>query len=226
MLQLYTYYRSVSAHRVRIALNYKALPYEAIYIDEDSGEQLGIQYLFRNPQGLVPALVVNEELTITQSAAILEFLEERYPERPLLPEDIADRARVRSFAQVMIADMQPFNILRTYYYQRDIMGIEKPSRRAWYEHWMHKGFAALEALLQSHMKPGAYCLGDKPTLADVCLVPQVANARQNDLDLSDYPTIRHIYQTCMAQSAFQAAAPEAQGDRLRKAVGNGQVTRG
>ncbi len=221
MLQLYTYYRSVSAHRVRIALNYKAVPHRSVFIDEDSGQQLGQDYLQHNPQGLVPALVVSPELTITQSSAILEYLEERYPERPLLPEDIADRARVRSFAQVMIADMQPFNILRAYYYQRDVMGIDKAARRAWYDHWMHKGFAALESLLQTHLRPGAYCHGDAPSLADICLVPQVSNALQNKLDLSAYPSIRRIYQTCMAQSAFQAADPEVQRDRLHKAVAQG-----
>ncbi len=221
MLQLYTYYRSVSAHRVRIALNYKAVPHESIYVDEDLGEQHNAGYLEHNPQGLVPALVVDDSLTITQSAAILEFLEEKYPERPLLPQALADRARVRSFAQVMIADMQPFNILRTYYYQRDVMGIDKAARRAWYEHWMHKGFTALESMLQTHLQPGGYCHGDKPTLADVCLVPQVSNAKQNQLDLSDYPTLRRIYQTCMALPAFQAAAPDTQRDRQRKAVAAG-----
>ncbi|MGJ8671204.1 MAG: maleylacetoacetate isomerase, partial [Oceanococcus sp.] len=188
MLQLFTYYRSVSAHRVRIALNHKAVPYESIYIDEDGGEQLGEDYLKHNPQGLVPALVVSDQLTITQSAAIMEFLEEYYPERPLLPKDIADRARIRSFCQVMIADMQPFNILRTYYYQRDVMGIGKDARRDWYEHWMHKGFASLESLLTTHLSPGAYCHGDKITLADVCLVAQINNATLNELDLSAYPT--------------------------------------
>ena len=218
MLQLFTYYRSVSAHRVRIALNYKGLPYESCFIDEDSGEQHSTAYLARNPQGLVPALVVDAGLTITQSAAILEYLEERYPERPLLPADTADRARVRSFAQVMIADMQPFNILRTYYYQRDVMGIDKPARRAWYEHWMHKGFTALESLLETHLTPGTYCHGDRPTLADVCLVPQIANALGNDLDLAPYPRLRAVYQTCMSQSAFQAAAPDAQQDLLKKSV--------
>ena len=221
MLQLFTYYRSVSAHRVRIALNHKAVPYESIYIDEDHGEQLEEGYLQHNPQGLVPALVVNEDLTITQSAAILEFLEEYYPERPLLPQDVADRARIRSFCQVMVADMQPFNILRTYYYQRDVMGIDKAARRAWYEHWMHKGFAALESLLNSHLSPGTYCHGDQISLADVCLVAQINNASLNQLDLSDYPTLRRINQTCLSLSAFQSAAPETQTDRLQRAVAQG-----
>lgn len=218
MLQLFTYYRSVSAHRVRIALNHKSVPYESKYIDEDHGEQLSLTYVARNPQGLVPALVVNDELTITQSAAILEYLDEAYPERPLLPQNIEDRARIRSFCQIMVADMQPYNILRTYYYQRDVMGVDKQMRRDWYEHWMHKGFAALESLLGTHLQPGMYCHGDQVSLADVCLVAQVSNAELNELDLSDYPTIRRIHQTCQSLSAFQAAAPEAQQDRLQRAV--------
>ncbi len=98
------------------------------------------------------------------------------------------------------------------------MGIDKQARRDWYEHWMHKGFEALESLLHKHLEPGAYCHGDKPTLADVCLVPQISNARQNDLDLSEYPTLRRIYRTCMSLSAFQSADPEAQQDRLDRAV--------
>lgn len=218
MLDLYTYYRSVSAHRVRIALNYKSIPYRSVYIDEDRDEQASEAYLARNPQGLVPALVVDDSLTITQSSAILEYLEERYPERPLLPEDLLDRARVRSFAQVLIADTNPMNTLRIYRYMRDEMKLDHSQRRQWYEHWAHNGLQAMESLLHAHLTPGRYCHGDKPTLADVCLVPQVANAEANGLDLSPYPTVRKIYRTCNALSAFQSAAPLTQGDRLAKSV--------
>ncbi len=218
MLELYTYYRSVSAHRVRIALNHKAIPYQSVYIDSDSDEHISETYLSRNPQGLVPALVVDDTLTITQSSAILEYLEERYPERPLLPQDTADRARVRSFAQVLIADTNPLNILRVYRYMRDEMDLGYEQRRAWYEHWAHQGLRAVESLLGAHLAPGRYCHGDRVTLADVCLVPQLANAEANGLDLSPYPTARRIYRTCSAQSAFQSAAPLTQGDRLAKAV--------
>ena len=147
MLELYTYYRSVSAHRVRIALNHKAIPYQSVYIDSDSDEHISETYLSRNPQGLVPALVVDDTLTITQSSAILEYLEERYPERPLLPQDTADRARVRSFGQVLIADTNPLNILRVYRYMRDEMDLGYEQRRAWYEHWAHQGLRAVESLL-------------------------------------------------------------------------------
>lgn len=218
MLELYTYYRSVSAHRVRIALNYKGIPYSSVYIDEDHDEQSGEAYLQRNPQGLVPALVVNDGLIITQSSAILEYLEERYPERPLLPADVADRARVRSFAQVLIADTNPTNILRVYRYMRDEMNLDHTARRRWYEHWAHNGLKAVESLLETNLNPGRYCHGDKLTLADVCLVPQMANAEANGLDLSAYPIARRIYRSCGALSAFQSAAPLTQADRLAKAV--------
>lgn len=218
MLELYTYYRSVSAHRVRIALNYKSIPYRSIYIDEDKDEQSSEAYLARNPQGLVPALVNDEGLLITQSSAILEFIEERYPERSLLPTDISDRARVRSFAQVLIADTNPTNILRVYRFMRDEMNLDYDARRKWYEHWAHKGLQAVESLLETQLTPGKYCHGDRPTLADVCLVPQMANAEHNGLDLSQYPKARAIYRTCNALSSFQSAAPLTQADRLAKAV--------
>jgi maleylacetoacetate isomerase len=216
MLQLYTYYRSVSAHRVRIALNHKGIPYKSLFIDQDAGAHRADAYLRLNPQGLVPALVVNENFIITQSAAILEYLEERYPERPLLPADINGRARVRSFAQVCIADVQPLNVLRVYQYMRDGMGLDHAARRRWYEYWAHKGFRAMESLLASDPQTGDYCHGDQPTLADVCLVPQVYNAERNKLDLSRYPTLRRIYRACQVLPAFQAAAPETQPDRIAK----------
>jgi maleylacetoacetate isomerase len=218
MLQLYTYYRSVSAHRVRIALNIKGIPYQSIFIDEDKGEQYSPEYTRLNPWGLIPALMVSSDMIVTQSAAIIEYLEERYPERPLLPADISGRARVRSFAQACIADIQPMNVLRVYQYLRDEMGLNHAVRRRWYEHWAHKGFSAMESLLVNDPQTGDYCHGDRPTLADVCLVPQVYNGERNKLDLSPYPTLRRIYRACQALSAFQAAAPETQPDRLARSV--------
>ena len=216
MLKLYTYYRSVSAHRVRIALNYKGVPFKSLFIDMDNRQHHSEDYLRLNPEGLVPALVVSDDFVISQSSAILEYLEERYPERPLLPADIDMRARVRSFAQVVTADMQPMNVLRVYEFMRE-HDIEVERRRAWYEHWMHHGFQALESLLSKSEYSGAYCFGDKPTMADVCLVPQVYNAEKNRLDLSAYPTLRQIYRMCNTLSAFQAAGPETQADLLASA---------
>mgnify|MGYP000592670710 CR=1 FL=1 len=214
MLKLYTYYQSVAAHRVRIALNYKGAPYQSIFIDMDHSEHLGEQYLHLNPEGLVPALIVNDDLVITQSSAILEYIEERYPERPLLPQDRELRGRIRSLAQLFIADMQPMNVMRVYKYMQDEMGVDYDKRRAWYEHWMSFGFKAVESLLANKDDTGAFCFGDKPTLADVCLVPQVWNASKYGIDLSAYPTVRRIYRTCQTLSAFQAGAPETQADLL------------
>ena len=213
MLKLYTYYRSVSTHRVRIALNIKGVPYEPVFVDQDSGQQHSAEYLELNPQGLVPALRVGNQV-ITQSFAILEYLEERYPERRLLPDDVHLRAQVRSFSQIAVADMHPLNILRVFHYMRDDMALAKDQRRAWYEHWAHKGFAAMEWML-ANGEQHFYAFGDAPTLADVCLVPQVYNGLKSGLDMSPYEHLRRIYLTCSALSAFQAAAPEAQSDVFR-----------
>ena len=166
MLKLYTNYRSVSTHRVRIALNYKGVPYEPVYVDSDAGEHLKMEYLWLNPQGLVPALVVDQDLIITQSFAILEYLDERYPERPLLPEDLRLRAKVRSFAQIAVADMNPLNIVRVFRYMRDQMSVPYDARRQWFEHWAHKGFAAMEWMLAQESE-NDFAFGHTPPLADV-----------------------------------------------------------
>lgn len=212
MLKLYTYYRSVSTHRVRIALNHKGVNYTPIYVDQDADEHHDPRYLSLNPQGLVPALVVDDELLITQSFAILEYLEERYPERPLLPATAELRAQVRSFSQVLVADMNPLTIMRVFRYMRDDMQLPYEARRAWYEHWAHNGFRAVEALLARQSADDPYCFGAQPTLADVCLVPQVYSALKAGLDLTPYARVRAVYRTCTALAAFQAAAPKAQSD--------------
>lgn len=218
MLQLYTHNRSVSAHRVRIALNYKGISFKSIYTDVGNVAVERLTYLNLNPQGLIPALVAGEGLLITQSSAILEYLEERYPERPLLPvgndwSAIDLRARIRSFAQIAIADTHPLNNLRVLRYLRDRMAVPLERRREWFENWLHKGFAPMESILAGSADTGAYCFGDKPTLADLCLVPQVSLAERYHVDLSGYPTLRRIYRTCLTLAAFQAAAPDTQPDR-------------
>lgn len=212
MLQLYTYYRSVAAHRVRIALSYKGVSYESIFIDLEHTRNQSEEYLRLNPQGLVPALV-DKDLVITQSAAILDYLEDKYPERPLLPSTMRERARVRSFTQAITADIHPLNTIRVYRYQRDRQGLDYDSRRRWFQDWMSSGFEALESLLADHPDTGDFCHGNQPTLMDVLLVPQVYNAEQYALDLSPYPTIRRIYRTCLTLAAFQAAGPQTQPDQ-------------
>jgi len=216
MLQLYTYYRSVAAHRVRIGLNYKGIPYQSIFIDLERTDNLSDDYLRLNPQGLVPALVEEDGLVITQSAAILEYLEEKYPQRALLPDTTEARARVRSFVQAATADMHPLNTIRVYRYLRDDLDIDYDRRREWFHHWGHVGFRALESLLAEHPDTGSFCHGERPTLMDVILVPQVYNAEQYGLDLSPYPTVRRIYRTCLTLAAFQGAGPDVQPDLMAK----------
>lgn len=216
MLKLFTHHRSVSAHRVRIALNYKGVAFESIFTGLDGASAERQSFRDVNPQGLIPALWVEDGLVISQSSAILEYLEERYPERPLLHGDIALRARIRSFAQIAIADTHPLNNLRVLRYLRDAMAVPYAHRRAWFEHWLHAAFEPMESLLAAAPAGDgdrAYCFTTRPSLADVCLVPQVSMAERYDVDLSAYPIIRRIYRACMALGSFQAAAPDTQKDR-------------
>lgn len=213
MLKLFTHHRSVSAHRVRIALNYKGVAFESIFTGLDGSSEDRQQYRQINPQGLIPALWVEDDLVISQSSAILEYLEERYPDRPLLHGDISLRARIRSFAQIAIADTHPLNNLRVLRYLRDHMDVPYGRRRAWFEHWIHTAFGPMESLLAG--QPDAdhsFCFTARPSLADICLVPQVAMAERYGVGLEDYPIIRRVHQACMALGAFQAAAPDTQRD--------------
>lgn len=214
MIKLFTHYRSVSAHRVRIALNYKGVAYESIFTDLDGAIDGRQRYLEVNPQGLIPALWVEDDLIISQSPSILEYLEERYPERPLLHGDIDLRARIRSFAQIAIADTHPLNNLRVLRYLRDEMDVAYEQRRAWFEHWIRTAFTPMESLLNAQPADAdfSYCFTARPSLADICLVPQVAMAERYRVDLRAYPTIRRIYRSCMTQAAFQSAAPDTQRD--------------
>lgn len=213
MLKLFTHHRSVSAHRVRIALNYKGVAFESVFTGLDGSSDQRQQYLAINPQGLIPALWDDQDLVISQSSAILEYLEERYPGRPLLHGDIAERARIRSFAQIAIADTHPLNNLRVLRYLRDEMDVPYDHRRSWFEHWLHTAFAPMESLLATRPdNDHGFCFTARPSLADVCLVPQVSMAQRYGVDLGRYSNIRRVYQTCMGLGAFQAAAPDTQGD--------------
>lgn len=211
-MKLYSYYRSSAAYRVRIALNLKQLPYEtaAVHLLKNGGEQKQPEYSAKNPQKLVPALEDGGRV-LTQSLAIIEYLEEQYPHRALLPADAAGRARVRALAQLIACDIHPLNNLRVLGYLKDTLAAGEDARSQWYRHWVQQGFAALETLLQSD-QTGRFCHGDAPGLADCCLVPQVYNARRFGVDLSPYSTIVRIDAACSALEAFQAAAPENQPD--------------
>ena len=213
MLKLFTHHRSVSAHRVRIALNYKGVAYESIFTGLGGASAERQAFLDVNPQGLIPALWVEDDLIISQSSAILEYLEERYPERPLLPAETTLRARIRSFAQIAVADTHPLNNLRVLRYMRDEMGVDYARRRAWFEHWLHKAFGPMESLLVEQGEAAhSFCFTAKPSLADVCLVPQISMAERYGVRLDDYPRLRGVYRACISLAAFQAAAPDTQAD--------------
>lgn len=209
-MKLYTYYRSSAAFRVRIALNLKKLDYEAAFVNLARGEQHSTSYLLRNAHALVPALEDGPEF-ITQSIAIIEYLDERYPDPPLLPRDIGDRARVRSLALAIACDIHPLNNLRVLQYLETTLACTKEQRLAWYRHWVAQGFGAIERMLED-TATDRYCHGDTPTLADVVLVPQVFNAQRFGCDLTAYPRIRRIHETCLELAAFRSAAPANQPD--------------
>lgn len=213
-LTLYTYFRSSCSYRVRIALALKGLAFESQYIHltRDGGQNWKPEYMERNPQGLVPMLVDGQRV-YTQSLAIIEYLDEAYPDPPLLPVDVGERAYVRALAQIVASDIQPLNNLRVLDYLKQTLSVDEARTMAWYRHWLAEGLRAVETLLNTYPQAGnSCCYGDRPTLADICLIPQVYNAKRFDCDLAPYPKVRKIYQYCTALPAFQAATPENQGD--------------
>ena len=210
-MRLHTYFRSGTSHRVRIALNLKGLAYEQVPVHLVKGEQRRADYLALNPQGLLP-LLEDGKVRIGQSLAIIEYLERIYPEPPLLPADPAGEARVRSLALICACDMHPLNNLRVLKYLKHPLGLDQAARDAWCRHWMEEGFAALEARLAAEPETGRFCHGDRPSLADVCLVPQVVSSARWATDLSPYPTVRRIHEACMELEPFVRAMPANQPD--------------
>lgn len=210
---LYTYFRSSAAFRVRIALNLKNIKpeFRFVHLLRDGGAQHAADYKTVNPQELVPALV-HDGHTITQSLAIIEYLDEVVPVPPLLPRDPLGRAQVRAMALAIACDIHPLNNLRVLQYLKGTFHCDADALGIWQTNWMQKGLAALEAMVASSEARGAYCYGDTPTLADICLVPQLANARRIELDLSSYPTLTQIETTALAHPAFEAAQPKNQPD--------------
>jgi maleylacetoacetate isomerase len=211
-MKLYDYFRSSAAYRVRIALNLKGLAPERVFVHLRRGAQRADDYLAVNPQGLVPALVTDAGDVLTQSLAIIEWLDETHPQPALLPPDAAGRARVRALALAIACDIHPINNLRVLNYLTGTLGASEAQKNGWYRYWCDVGFEALETQLAREKASGAYCHGGSPTLADICLVPQLANARRVELDLSLYPTLLRIEAACTALPAFAAAAPAQQPD--------------
>ncbi|NJC00399.1 maleylacetoacetate isomerase [Xanthomonas arboricola] len=215
-LELFSYWRSSAAYRVRIGLHLKALAYLAhpVHLVRDGGEQHAPAYAQLNPQELVPTLR-HGAVVIPQSLAILEYLEDAFPDSArLLPAAPAERARVRALAQVIACDVHPLNNLRvTQFFEREWQR-DAAQRQQWTRHWMQRGFAALEAQLAGDPHAGTFCHGDTPGLADCLLIPQLYNARRFDIDLVAYPILQRIEQACLALPAFAAARPEMQADAV------------
>lgn len=213
MMKLYSYFRSSAAYRVRIALNLKGLSWATVpvHLVRDGGQQHAAAFTALNPTALVPVLQAGE-ITLVQSLAIMEYLEEQHPTPPLLPADPVARARVRALAQTVASEIHPLNNLRVLKYLEQRLGVDAEDRKTWYRHWIETGFAALERMLAGSPQSGRFCHGEAPGLADCCLVPQVFNAERFGIPLEPYPVIRRITANCRALEAFRRAAPEAQPD--------------
>ena len=210
-MKLYTYFRSSASFRVRIALHLKGLAYEPAFVRLPKGEHRSPDYGALNPQALVPTLEDAGRL-LTQSLAILEYLEETRPQPPLLPKDPAGRARVRSLALLIACEIHPLNNLRVLQHLKRALGQSEDQVNAWYRHWIADGMARLEADLGRSPGAGKYCHGDQPGMADCCLVPQVFNAQRYQCDLAPYPTAMRVFAECMKLEAFERAQPARQPD--------------
>jgi maleylacetoacetate isomerase len=209
-VRLYTYFRSSAAFRVRIALNLKGLPYEPRFVHLRKGEHQDPGYRSINPQALLPALELDDGTRLSQSLAIIEYLEETHPRPPLLPADALGRARVRSLSQLVASEIHPLNNLRALEHLRRHLGQSEEQVVAWYRHWIADGLAKLEAELAR--APGRFSHGDSPGMADCCLVPQVFNARRYEFDPKPYPNLMRVFDACMKLDAFERAQPSKQPD--------------
>jgi maleylacetoacetate isomerase len=216
-MKLHGYFRSSASYRVRIALNLKGLDYEqaSIHLVKNGGEQFSKEFQLINPESLVPALVdqyEGEEIALSQSLAIMEYLEEQYPQVNLLPKNFADRAYVRGIALSIACDIHPLNNLRVLKQLVTSFSATEEQKTAWYQHWCTLGLGALEKRLAADKRKGDFCFGNKPTIADCCLIPQIFNAQRFNCDLSEMPIIMSINQRCLELDAFRNAAPMNQAD--------------
>ena len=204
---LYDYFRSSASYRVRIALNLKGIDYEQRPVSLINGAQNDPAYKELNPQGLVPMLEIDGH-RLTQSLSIMVYLDQVYPDPPLMPRDPADGAHVRALALAVACDIHPLNNLRVLKYLTNDLGVSEEAKDEWYRHWVAEGLAALEEMARA--RAGAFLFGDSPTIADVCLVPQLYNARRFSVPITDYPTLRRADETASAHAAFAAAHPDRQ----------------
>lgn len=211
-MKLYTFFRSSAAFRVRIALGLKGLDYAPQFVHLAKGEHRRPEYTRLNPQGLVPALVEDDGTFLTQSLALMEYLEETHPQPPLLPREPKARARVRSLSLLIACEIHPLNNLRALTYLRKTLALGEDQVNAWYRHWIADGMTKLEAELAGP-GTGRFCHGDAPSMADCCLVPQIFNAKRYNCELAPYPEAMRVFDECMKLEAFDRAQPSKQPDR-------------
>jgi maleylacetoacetate isomerase len=209
-VRLYTYFRSSAAFRVRIALNLKGLAYEPVFVHLAKGEHRAAAYAKVNPQALLPTLELDDGTRLTQSLAIIEFLDEKHPQPELIPRETKARARVRSLSYLIASEIHPVNNLRVLQHLKRALGQTEDQINTWYRHWIADGLAKLEAELTGGR--GKFCHGDTPTMADCCLVPQIFNAKRYQSDLAPYPNTMRVFEACMQLEAFDRAQPSKQPD--------------
>lgn len=212
-IRLHSYFRSSTSTRVRTALALKGLTYDYIGWDLRKGDQHSDEFLAINPQGLVPALEI-DGIVLNQSVPIIEYLDERFPEPPLLPQDAAGRARVRALAAMIACEVHPLNNLRVLRYLGRAFGADADAQAAWFAHWAQTTLSAMEQMLAGDGRTGDFCHGNQPGLADICLYAQMLNNRRFDIDGAQWPTLARIFAACSALPAFAQAAPETQPDAV------------
>ena len=213
-MKLYTYFRSSTSYRVRIALAYKELAYDAEYVSLTSMAHRSADYLKVNPQGLLPAFIDDDGTVVTQSLAILEYLDAKYPEPSLLPAALGELTYVRELSQIIACEIHPVNNVRVLNYLTGEMQQSEERKVAWYQHWIAEGLSKVEDYLNARQLHGRYCLGDSLTMADICIAPQIFNAQRFKCPLGDYPTVMGIYEACMALEPFSSTAPGQQADAV------------
>jgi len=209
-VKLYTFFRGSSPFRLRIALNLKGLAYQPVFVHLAKGEHRKSEFGKINPQQLLPALELDDGQVLNQSLAIIEYLDEKYPQKPLIPREALARARVRSLSYLVACEIHPLNNLRVLQHLRGALGQNEDQVAAWYRHWIADGLAKFEAQVKG--SAGKFCHGDTPSMADCCLVPQIFNARRYQNDLAPYPVTMRIFEACMQLEAFDRAQPSKQPD--------------
>lgn len=212
-MKLYSFFNSSASYRVRIALALKGIDYQSVGVNIRIGQQNALEYRQLNPLGLVPALVTDDGESLGQSLAIIDWLDRHYAQVKLLPDDEPKRMRVLEIAYAISCDIHPINNMRVLRYLSDELQVSEDAKKRWYEHWIQQGLGAVEQLLR-RSQSGEFCVGNTPTLADCCLIPQWANALRMGCDLSGYPRCKAVYDACTRLPAFIAAAPENQQDKI------------